>query len=396
MTETSRAQEGLPAARSRIVQVGISTECICGVRDCATLLATAFAERGVEAPLLWCEISGRRPRADRAMVREWRARIRARVRSGQTDSVLLHYSAFAFGWRGLSNFAPPLSRELGSLGVPILGFFHELAYPFGRRGLRGTIQALAQHVALRPVLQACDAAVVTTEQRLDWLLSARWLPRRPAVFVPIPSNLPPVGGEVVGTNERLVVALVGYGSPGASVTVVAEAVARLHLYHHAMTLLLVGAPGPEGSPAARWRRELDARECSAVLKFTGIQPRDRLARALAGADLVVFPDRSGPDSRSGMLSAALAGGKPVLAFDGPETWRPLGSEAAVALVPHNADALAKELLRYASDASLRAAQGESARSFYSRWSSPDAAVEKVLDVLAVAATSRLERKVSAL
>ena len=61
---------------------------------------------------------------------------------------------------------------------------HELAYPWGRRGWRGFLYALTQRLVLVPLVAACDVIVVTTEQRLDWVISRRWLPTWPRAMGP--------------------------------------------------------------------------------------------------------------------------------------------------------------------------------------------------------------------
>lgn len=364
----------------RICQVGISTSAVCGVRDSAVVLGDALASHGIEAPLLWCRISGTELRADTAAVGVWLDRLRHELATTKPDAVLLHYSAFAFGWHGLPVFAPVVARELRRAEVAVLALFHELAYPFGRRGLAGTAQAVSQRAVLPSVLASCDAAVVTTESRRRWLGDSRWLPRRPVAFLPVPSNLPPAFGA--GDNgSRLVVAVVGYAWPSTSVGLVAEAVSLLRRHRNDVVLLLLGAPGDGGAAAAMWRRELDRRGCSGILAFTGVLSRERLADALARGDLIVFPDRAGPESRRGTLAAALAAGKTVLAIDGPETWPELAAEEAVVLVPPDAKAVGKELIRYADDARLRMEQGARASAFYAKWSSPEIAAASLLQLL---------------
>src|SRR5512146_2090225 len=208
----------------RIVQFGISTTPICGVRDNARVLETAFAEIGIAAPSVWCALAGIRPNAARRRaVHQWLALVRSETERTRTDALLLHYSAFAFGPRGLPLFAPWVARQLASMGVPVVGLFHELAYPYRQRGWRGAVQATTQRMALVPVVRRCAAAVVTTEQRCEWLRTQWWLPRRPVEFVPVPSNLPPANEEVVDRGQ-LVIGIIGFASPGAAVALVAEAV----------------------------------------------------------------------------------------------------------------------------------------------------------------------------
>jgi glycosyltransferase involved in cell wall biosynthesis len=376
----------------RIVQVGVSTTSVCGVRDNATVLEAAFSKREIVASTVWCELRGPRIRDDYKRILSWLLRVHDEIKSIRADAVLLHYSAFAFGPRGVPIFAPRVARELGTADVPVLGLLHEFAYPFDpypldRGGWRGGVQAVSQRLALWPIVRHCDAAIVTTEQRRTWLRTRWWLARRRVEFLPVPSNLPSVSTKAGTDGNDLVLGILGFASPGAAVEVVADAVSRLRKVHTDIALLFLGAPGADGPMADRWRQELEARACSDILGFTGVMEARRLALELARVDLVVFPDRSGPDSRRGTLAAALAAGKAVLALDGPETWRRMVSEGGVVIVPQDSIALADELIRFANDRRLRVEQEARAAHFYARMMAPDVVVEGLVELFGSVAST---------
>jgi glycosyltransferase involved in cell wall biosynthesis len=383
-----RPAPGVAAKPLTIVQVGMSTSPICGVRDHAQVLEAALVAAGARCSTTWCNLSEQRDaRATYRMVVRWLALIRSELDRAQPTAVVLHYSAFAFGVRGLPIFARRVARELGQADVSVVGLFHELAYPFRRGGWRGAVQATAQRAALIPVLRVCDTAVVTTEQRMEWLETRRWLPRRPVTFVPVPSNLPPVKAPSRDRTSRLTIGVVGFGSPGAVVSLVVGASTQLHEQGRQVRVLLLGAPGRDGPAAERWRKAFSEAGQLQLLAFTGIRDPHDLAEELSRVDVVVFADASGPDSRRGMLVAALAAGKAIIAPRGPETWPRLVSEAAVVLVPNEPAALAAELKRFAEDVGLRARQETSAAAFYSRHLTPEVVAARIATIVAPAVTT---------
>src|ERR1022692_3522034 len=153
-----------------IFQVGISTTPICGVRDYAGVLERAFQRGGTDVSALWCDAdaSASVPTSLR-QARGWLLRVRREIEKTQPRAIILHYSVFAYGPRGVPVLAPLVARELAATGIPVLGLLHEFAYPFGRRGWRGTLQALSHRAVLPTVVRHCDALVVTAERRVSWL-----------------------------------------------------------------------------------------------------------------------------------------------------------------------------------------------------------------------------------
>jgi glycosyltransferase involved in cell wall biosynthesis len=368
----------------KLAQIGISSTPICGVRDYAGVLKCAFSRSGIEAPLLWyMQDESASATSSLRQAHDWLARVRREIELMRPRAVILHYSVFAFGPRGLPLLAPAIARELDATGVPMVSLLHEFVYPFGRRGWRGTAQALSHRAVLPTVVRHSAALVTTTERRASWLTTRRWLPRRPTVPIPVFSNLPDIDTEAVPESAGLSIGVFGFSGPQIDVELVADAVAILREQGRDFELVLIGAPGSQGGAATRWRHAFQKRGCLSMLRFTGVQSQYSLARELARLAVLVFPDRDGPDSRRTTLAAGLALGKTVLALDGPERWERAVSERAFIVAPRHPRAFANELGRLLDDPTRRTSQGVHAAQFYRRLMAPELAVEQLLDVLAL-------------
>ncbi|HVS84791.1 MAG TPA: glycosyltransferase [Gaiellaceae bacterium] len=346
----------------RLLVIGASSTDACGVRDCASVLEPELRELGAEVETLWWDRL-REPSAD-----AWLKRLRER----RADAVLWHYAPTPYGPHGVPTLAPRVAaaaRRAGAVAVP---FLHELAYDFGRRGWRGFTHAVSQRAALVPVVRAAAGCLVTTEDRLEWLRSRRWLPARPLAFTPVPANVPSAAGPPARSNGHLRIGVFGFRSGGGvDPGVVVEAVSAIP----DARLVLVGAPGPASPEGRSWLATATDRACA--LEFTGVLEPEPLAAALAGLDIVVSADPAGPTPRKGSVAAALALGRPVVALDGPSTWRPLVDEGGVVVAAR--ERLAEALSDLAASAELRARSGELGREFYARTLSARVVAATVLD-----------------
>jgi glycosyltransferase involved in cell wall biosynthesis len=348
------------------------------VRDAAQVLAEELRLAGVDIQTIWCELADE-PGLGRRRFAAWLAQLRAELDSGEVDGIILHYSSFAFGPRGLPVHAPAVARQLGAASVPVVGFLHELAYPFGRRGWRGAAQAASQRLALIPVLRACNAVVVTTEERANWLRSRRWLPNRRTRFVPVFSNLPPTLAGAPPESRAISIGVFGFSAPGIDVPTVVEALRLLAEAGHRVDLVLIGAPGSQSSAAAAWR--LACSPHVGALRVTGVRAAQQIAEELAAVDIVLFPHGGGASARKGTLAAALAAAKPVVAVNGPEQWPRLVAEAAVAVTPPDPPALAAALGSFCANAAARVEQGARAERFYNTHMAPAVAAEAIVSAL---------------
>jgi glycosyltransferase involved in cell wall biosynthesis len=349
----------------RMAVIGMSTSHICGVRDHATLLAEALEGENVRCSLHWLYRERSSFAGARVEISSWARELEDELRGEQPDALLLHYSVFSHSHRGLPVFVAPMVSALRRSGVPLISFMHEFAFrQRGRTGLSGAAWSLSQRAALVGVMRASAAAVVTVPERVDWLASRVWLPRRPLAFAPVFSTLPPAAGAPRGDRAAPLVGLFGYSSCRAdTVSLVLDAVALLGQRGVAVRLLLPGAPGPSSDAGEMWTRAARTRDLAQALRFTGTVPVQELSDTLAGCDLLLSADRPGPTSRKTTLAGSLASGTAVVAIDGHGTWRQLIEAGAVELVQPRPDALAGAIEKLLREEDLREAIGARGRAF---------------------------------
>jgi len=382
-------QPVLPGGRSsrrvpgplRVAMVGVSEGPICGVRDYSAVVSRALEGRGgAEVMTCWLDRApGAGLAASRREVRSWAARLEGWLGEGRPEVVLLHYSVFAYSYRGVPLLLAPVLGALRRSGVPVVALLHELAYPWGRRGARGLAWALTQRAALPLVLRLSSEVVVTTEDRLAWLGRRRWIAPVPAHFLPVPSNVDPGEGGQAGSGEEGVVGVFGYAPEGMRADLMVEAAARLGASGRPVRLRLVGAPGPGSGAAREWERLAAA--AGVEVELTGVLDGRGLSAALRRCPVMVWADGSGPTSRRTTLAALLAHARAVVALDGPATWGGLREAGAVELVPPDASLLAASVGRLLAGEEERAAYGERAACFYRSAMAPEvvaAGLERVL------------------
>jgi glycosyltransferase involved in cell wall biosynthesis len=349
----------------RMAVIGMSTSHICGVRDHASLLAEALEGENVRCSLHWLYRERSSFAEARAEVSSWSRELEDELRDEQPDALLLHYSVFAHSHRGLPVFVAPMVAALRRSGIPLISFMHEFAFrQRGRTGLSGAAWSLSQRVALFGVMRASAAAVVTVQERVDWLASRVWLPRRPLAFAPVFSTLPPPAGASRGDRAAPLVGLFGYSSCRAdTVALVLDAVALLGERGVGVRLVLPGAPGPSSGAGEMWTRAARSRAVAQALCFSGTVPVQQLSNTLAECDLLLSADRPGPTSRKTTLAGSLASGTAVVAIDGHGTWRQLIEAGAAELVQPRPDALAAAIERLLREKDLREAIGARGRAF---------------------------------
>lgn len=357
-----------------VLNVGVSESSVCGVRDHARVLSSALRDIGLSVTSVWFDGGSdvsRTMTLGRDLLRH--------CQEVRPDAVLLHYSVFAFSHRGIPIRVAGLAFRLRRLGVPIVLFAHEFAYPWCRRGWRGAVQAVTQRVVLAPLLGACAAVVVTTPHRVEWLRTRCWLPRRPIVFAPVFSNIRPnrSSDPIVPVSGR--VGLFSFGAEELSADVVTRAVAALAGRSPEVHLTLIGAPGPDSPAGDQWRRAANATCCR--IAFTGIVEEAEVSRQLAACQVIVFADPAGPSSRKGSLMAALAHGRAVVAFDGPQGWRDLIEAGGIVVVAPETQALSAELGRLLGDDDARADLGRRGLAVYEAELAPERAALRVRDLL---------------
>jgi glycosyltransferase involved in cell wall biosynthesis len=367
----------------RVLVVGVSTDSICGVRDHAQILSSALSDEGAEVTTIWaCTDDGL------GMIDLVRGLSRRR-QEGAFDFVLLHYSVFAFSWRGVPVAVPILMLVLRRLGAPVVVFAHEFAYPWGRRGVRGAVHAVTQRAALVPLTATSDAVIVTTEERVQWLRHRWWLPKRPVVLVPVFSNIPRDASAERFQESPGRIGVFSFGAEGLAAETVTAAVAQVATRVPTAHLVLIGAPGPHSSAGRRWGDRAAAVGCK--ITFTGVDEPAEVSRQLAACQVVVFPDPRGPSSRKTSLAAALANGRPVVALEGPESWTELVQAGALVLAEPASGPLAKRLAELLEDDLAREHLGHQALEFAEAHLSPTRAADTVLAQFDAVARVRARR-----
>jgi glycosyltransferase involved in cell wall biosynthesis len=364
------AQGGPPA---RLAVVGMSPNAICGVRDHAELLAQALERQGIVCSTHWLSRDRAAPfAAAGSRMRAWTGALEAELRGGQPDAVLrrerpdavlLHYSVFAYSHRGVPLFVHPVLGALRRSGVPLLTVLHEFAYPWRRRGWRGTAWALTQRAMLIDVVRASTALILTADFQHEWVASRPWLPRRRAVVAPVFSNLPPTGAGPPADRARPVLGLFGYSAEGAAVALTLDAVRLLRDRGTPVELSLLGAPGRDSAAGEMWLAAARVRDVGDALSFSGILEPQALADALASCEALLFAETAGPTTRKTTLASSLASGRPVVAIDGPRCWSELARSDAARIVQPTAPALASAIEETLADERLRETLGARGGAF---------------------------------
>jgi len=350
----------------RTAAVGMSIGPTCGVRDHALVLAEALDRENVSCSLHWLGRSEESIGAARSEIRAWTQELAAELDGSRPDAVLLHYSVFSYSYRGFPLFVHPTLAALHSSRIPLITVLHEFVFAAKLGGLRGKAWAATQRALLIAVMRASAAVVVTTDFRAEWLVSRPWLSRRPVVFAPVFSNLPPAAIRPRSDRGYQVIGLFGYSYRQATVSIVLDALRRLEDRGLRVQLKLLGAPGPESELAEVWRVAARTRAIAQALSFSGVLSAQDLSDALAGCDVLLCVDPPGPTSRKTTLAASLASGTAVIALDGPRRWSELIESEAARVVQPTSLALADELDALLADQSLREALGARGRAFAER------------------------------
>jgi len=350
----------------RVAAVGMSFGGACGVRDHATLLAEALNRATVACSIHWLSRGDVSFRPARREIRQWTQRLTAELEHGQPDAILLHYSVFAYAHRGIPLFVHLVTSAVRRSRIPLITVLHEFAYPWMHRGVPGAVWASSQRALLFDIMCASSAAVVTTDDRAEWLGSRRWLPKRPVLVSPVFSNLPPPATAVRAGPQPYTLGLFGYSGEHVAISLVLDALSLLKEDGIRVQLMLLGAPGRLSPAADAWLSAAEARGLDAALEFSGTLPAQELSDALAANAVLLFTDGAGPSSRKGTLAASLASGRPVVAADGPDRWSELVTSGAARVVPPAPRPLADAIYDLLAGERLREALGRRGREFAER------------------------------
>jgi glycosyltransferase involved in cell wall biosynthesis len=156
--------------------------------------------------------------------------------------------------------------------------------------------------------------------------------------------------------------IVGHFSthPEATRRMLASVIPQVLAADQRLTILLLGTFGAE------FRATLGtlSSELSARTHATGTLAADNLSSHLSACDLMVQPYPDGASARRSSLIAALAHGRPVLTTIGPATDSCWSDSGAVALLSHDAAALARGVEDLLADPARRSCYGARAAALY--------------------------------
>jgi glycosyltransferase involved in cell wall biosynthesis len=375
--------EGPPgsARKLRVATVGMSTSRICGVRDHAVLLAEALAREDVSSTVHWLWREDRSFAAGRREVRDWTRELSRELERARAETVLMHYSVFAYSYRGIPLYVRPTIAAVRGLGLPLVTVLHEYAYPWGRGGARGRIWAASQRAVLPAVMRSSAAVAVTADFRIDWLQARRWLPRRPVALAPVFPTLPPPTLDAGPSPGESSLGLFGYGYEGAAVSLVLDALRLLRDRGRRVQLRLLGAPGRSSAAAEEWLAGARARGVERALSFSGVLSAQELSDALAACTVLLSAEPTGPTSRKTTLAASLASGRPVVALDGPLRWSEILDSHAARVVQPTATALSDAVAGLLDDDAEQLALGARGRGFAERRIGVERSAEAVARLL---------------
>lgn len=354
-----------PSTKPRVTTVGLVPPGPSGVHDYGRLLAGELRKRGHKMGEAWIENDGARlGPALLASLRLLRLAVRLRVGS----AIVLHYSPFSYGYRGLpapSVFFGAIARSRGCRLVVVL---HELAYAYRPEtdGLRKRITAVLQRGALGIVLWGADCAVVATEQRRRLIQETRCRRSCPIHVLPVFSTVTVTGTpRPTGRCDDLLFTLgiPGYAGDGVRPDIFFEALTLLEPLGH-FRVLLIGAPGEDSPDGRMWRRLADRAGLGERVSFTGVVDVRELSAHLSACDVVVLVNEEGPSGRKTTLASALAHGRPIISLDGANRWKELIESAAVIVVPSAPEPLAVALHGLRASPSRRTELGARARAYY--------------------------------
>lgn len=368
-------------AGPKVATVGLSLSATCGVRDHATLLAAELERNGIAGSWHWLTREHVALAPARGEIADFTRRLRLELARERPDAILAHYSVFSYSHKGLPLFVPGVFSALAAARAPVIVVLHEFAYPWRYGGWRGGVWAVTQRAAMVEVMRTADTALVTADWRARWLATRRWLPRRPVLLAPVYSNLPAPAAGAATRRDGRTVGLFGYSYQGAAVALILDALALVREGGVEARLRLLGAPGPDSGPAREWLALARQRGVEDALSFSGALPAQELSDELAACEVLLFADTAGPSSRKGSLAGSIASGRPVIALDGPMSWRALIDSGAIRAVAPDAPALARALGELLRDEQARDSISARARAFYEREMALERTAETVIGAL---------------
>jgi glycosyltransferase involved in cell wall biosynthesis len=357
----------------------------CGVGDHSICLADALSAEGADVCVLAYagDASGRvatRSTPDAATWLQW---IEGQIGAQHIDHVVLQYTPLYYrdipGWSD-AHFSAWWARLAARYAASIV--VHE-TYHRSLRQPKSLVSGTRQKRTLQ-ALAGASAHVFTASEPLVHEM-AEWMLQRPAVLVPIGSNLA-VAHDARSDQrlrygidaETLVLTLFGGGNSlkwmAGHVNAVSRTLADRGMPHR--WLLLGGVP-------AEWF------EFAAPAIAPGrLSPAD-LSAHLAVTDIFLVPHAAGVCAKRGTLMAAMQHGLAVVGTRGPMTDGFWERVPGVRVTPSDEGAFVAAVAEVAGDASLRAGMGSSNEQHYRAFFDWPHIARAVLAEIAPATTERL-------
>jgi glycosyltransferase involved in cell wall biosynthesis len=304
------------------------------------------------------------------------ARLDARLVRAGGGSILIQYEPQALGWKGMNlPFCLWLARGRREM---TLVMFHEVMFPLERgRPLKDNLRGVVNRSMASLAARAATRIFVATPYWVEVLRARVGISAR-ADWLPIPSAIPVVHDEAatLAIRRRLAPAggmIVGHFStyPEATRRMLASVIPQVLAADPRLTILLLGTSGAE------FRATLGtlSSELSARTHATGTLAADNLSSHLSACDLMVQPYPDGASARRSSLIAALAHGRPVLTTIGPATDSCWSDSGAVALVSHDAAAVARGIEDLLADPTRRSCYGARAAALHRTRFAPERTIE---------------------
>jgi glycosyltransferase involved in cell wall biosynthesis len=359
----------------------------CGVGDYSMNLGHELIRRGADVALFTHEPAVRNPECPAVDVFTGSGRTPLQVvmalqdalRAYDPDELIVQYTPQMLCGSRFGTLAIPilLDRMRGRARCTVIA--HELFMSWSWRpdlALGGALQRLQ----FSAVMASADRLFVTTVNRrlrVQHMLRQSGRDRDvQLLFVganapPLPPSPRPSGRlgtfSMMGRNRRF--------------DLMVDAFELVAAKHPTAELVFIGDLGTDASPLYRALRAHAARSpVNDRIRFTGPLPLARVAEAVAGLSVYLFPDDTGASTRSSTLPVALGSGIPVVATRGLETADDFfrDDENIVYADRMASAALAEATLRVLDDRALASRVGEGGRRLFEQHLSWGAIASKLL------------------
>ena len=361
--------------------IGSSSSEICGVRDYAGRMSDELLNQGISITTCWWNRAPNESLSKTSTsANTWQLRVNRHIADMRPSAIVLHYSAFAFSFRGIPICFRGLMKALDP-DIPLITILHEYAYPWHRNRWKGIVWGISQRAVLRILVRNSTSLVVTTSQRRDWIASRRYLPDRPTAVSPVFSNLPPPTSRTLSKGSKILIGLFGYGQEGTTIELTLQTLARIHELGFDADLRLLGSPGAHSPIGHLWRAIAAKLKVLEYVDFTGVLDAQVLSDSLASCDILLLMDTDGPTARKTTLAASLGSGRPVIAIDGPNAWSDIVESNALIVTEPTVAALSVAIITLVNDPDESSLVGRRGLSFAGMYMSLSRSTKVITDLI---------------